>query len=81
MQDPAELRTAIRQVTAAYIAAGLDPKKSILFNQSQVSPPPNSPGSSIASPAWAELHDLTAQGKKAGEIASRPPSAYMPIPT
>ncbi|MFN0219385.1 MAG: tryptophan--tRNA ligase [Hyphomicrobium sp.] len=36
-QDPAELRTAIRQVTAAYIAAGLDPKRSILFNQSQVS--------------------------------------------
>lgn len=35
-QDPDELRTAIRQVTAAYIAAGLDPKKSILFNQSQV---------------------------------------------
>ena len=36
-QDPAELKQAIRQVTAAYIAAGLDPKKSILFNQSQVS--------------------------------------------
>jgi tryptophanyl-tRNA synthetase len=36
-QDPQELRRAIRQVTAAYIAAGLDPKKSILFNQSQVS--------------------------------------------
>ena len=36
-QDPAELRQAIRQVTAAYIAAGLDPEKSILFNQSQVS--------------------------------------------
>ncbi|HEY8127878.1 MAG TPA: tryptophan--tRNA ligase [Hyphomicrobium sp.] len=36
-QDPAELKSAIRQVTAAYIAAGLDPKKSILFNQSQVS--------------------------------------------
>jgi tryptophanyl-tRNA synthetase len=36
-QDPAELRNAIRQVTAAYIAAGLDPQKSILFNQSQVS--------------------------------------------
>ena len=35
-QDPDELRTSIRQVTAAYIAAGLDPKKSILFNQSQV---------------------------------------------
>ncbi len=35
-QPPAELRNAIRQVTAAYIAAGLDPRKSILFNQSQV---------------------------------------------
>ncbi len=36
-QDPQELRRAIRQVTAAYIAAGLDPARSILFNQSQVS--------------------------------------------
>jgi tryptophanyl-tRNA synthetase len=36
-QEPEELRQAIRQVTATYIAAGLDPKKSILFNQSQVS--------------------------------------------
>ncbi len=35
-QDPNELRTAIRQVTAAYIAAGLDPNRSILFNQSRV---------------------------------------------
>jgi tryptophanyl-tRNA synthetase len=36
-QDPVELRQAIRDVTAAYIAAGLDTKKSIIFNQSQVS--------------------------------------------
>ena len=35
-QEPKELRTSIRQVTAAYVAAGLDPKRSILFNQSQV---------------------------------------------
>jgi tryptophanyl-tRNA synthetase len=35
-QDPKELRQSIRDVTAAYIAAGLDPTKSILFNQSQV---------------------------------------------
>jgi tryptophanyl-tRNA synthetase len=35
-QDPKELRRAIRDVTAAYIACGLDPKKSIIFNQSQV---------------------------------------------
>jgi tryptophanyl-tRNA synthetase len=35
-QEPEELKSAIRQVTAAYIASGLDPKRSILFNQSQV---------------------------------------------
>jgi tryptophanyl-tRNA synthetase len=35
-QDPKELRDAIRQVAAAYMAAGVDPKTSILFNQSQV---------------------------------------------
>jgi tryptophanyl-tRNA synthetase len=36
-QDPADLTRAIREVTAAYMAAGIDPKRSILFNQSQVS--------------------------------------------
>jgi len=35
-QDPAELERAIREVAAAYIAAGIDPKRSILFNQSRV---------------------------------------------
>jgi tryptophanyl-tRNA synthetase len=35
-QDPAELNAAIRSVTAAYLAAGLDPARSIIFNQSQV---------------------------------------------
>jgi tryptophanyl-tRNA synthetase len=35
-QDPKELRQAIRDVTAAYLACGLDPKRSIIFNQSQV---------------------------------------------
>ena len=35
-QDPKELRPSIRSVTAAYIAAGIDPKRCILFNQSQV---------------------------------------------
>jgi tryptophanyl-tRNA synthetase len=36
-QDPKDLKRAIREVTAAYIAAGIDPKGSIIFNQSQVS--------------------------------------------
>jgi tryptophanyl-tRNA synthetase len=35
-QDPKELHRAIRDVTAAYLACGLDPAKSIIFNQSQV---------------------------------------------
>lgn len=35
-QEPKALQKAIREVTAAYIAAGIDPKRSILFNQSQV---------------------------------------------
>ena len=35
-QDPADLARATRELTAAYIASGLDPAKSILFNQSQV---------------------------------------------
>jgi tryptophanyl-tRNA synthetase len=36
-QDPADLKRAIREGAAAYIAAGVDPKRSIIFNQSQVS--------------------------------------------
>lgn len=36
-QEPAELAQSTREVTAACIAAGIDPKRSILFNQSRVS--------------------------------------------
>ena len=36
-QDPGELRAQTREVTAAFLAAGIDPKTSIIFNQSQVS--------------------------------------------
>ena len=35
-QDPAELTRNIREVTAAFLACGIDPKKHIIFNQSQV---------------------------------------------
>ncbi len=35
-QDPKALRQSIRDVTATYLACGLDPKRSIIFNQSQV---------------------------------------------
>jgi len=35
-QDPRLLKDQIREVTAAFIAAGIDPKRNIVFNQSQV---------------------------------------------
>jgi tryptophanyl-tRNA synthetase len=52
-QDPAELRAATREVTAAYIAAGIDPKHCIIFNQSMVT--------AHAELAWI-LSCLTPQG-------------------
>jgi len=36
-QDPDELTRNTREVTAAFIASGIDPKRHIVFNQSQVS--------------------------------------------
>jgi tryptophanyl-tRNA synthetase len=35
-QDPKELKKNIRETTATFIASGIDPKKSIIFNQSMV---------------------------------------------
>ncbi|PSC04813.1 tryptophan--tRNA ligase [Alsobacter soli] len=35
-QDPQALTAQIREVTAAFLAAGIDPRKHIVFNQSQV---------------------------------------------
>ena len=35
-QEPNELKAHTREVTAAYLAAGIDPKRCIIFNQSQV---------------------------------------------
>jgi tryptophanyl-tRNA synthetase len=35
-QDPDDLRKSTRTLAAAYVAAGIDPKKSMIFNQSRV---------------------------------------------
>ena len=35
-QDPAQLKAQTREVTAAYIAAGIDPERCVIFNQSMV---------------------------------------------
>ena len=36
-QDPKQLRNHIRETVATFLASGIDPKKSIIFNQSKVS--------------------------------------------
>jgi tryptophanyl-tRNA synthetase len=36
-QDPAQLKAQTREVTAAYIASGIDPERCVIFNQSMVS--------------------------------------------
>ena len=35
-QDPAKLRAQTHEITAAYLASGVDPKKAIIYNQSRV---------------------------------------------
>ena len=46
-QNPAELRAQTREVTAAYIAAGIDPERCIIFNQSTVA------AHAAITPAWS----------------------------
>ena len=58
-QDPAELAHQIREVTAAFLAAGIDPKKHIVFNQSQVSEHAELAWvfNCVARMGWLEPHD------------------------
>ena len=66
-QNPDELKKNIRETTAAFIASGLDYKKSIIFNQSLV--PAHSEGSwilsCIARMGW--LNRMTQFKEKAGK--------------
>ena len=66
-QDPKILKDNIRETTAAFVASGLDYKKSIIFNQSLV--PSHSEGSwilgSIARMGW--LNRMTQFKEKAGK--------------
>ena len=66
-QDPKKLKESIRETTAAFIASGLDPKKSIIFNQSSV--PAHSEGSwmlsCVARMGW--LNRMTQFKEKAGK--------------
>ncbi len=66
-QNPSELKKNIRETTAAFIASGLDYKKSIIFNQSLV--PAHSEGSwilsCVARMGW--LNRMTQFKEKAGK--------------
>ncbi|MDC2995935.1 tryptophan--tRNA ligase [Candidatus Pelagibacter sp.] len=66
-QDPRTLKKNIRETTAAFLASGLDPKKSIIFNQSMV--PSHSEGAwllgCVARMGW--LNRMTQFKEKAGK--------------
>jgi tryptophanyl-tRNA synthetase len=52
-QDPEKLRHATRELAAGYLASGIDPERSILFNQPGDRPMPNLAGSSTVWRVWA----------------------------
>ncbi len=66
-QDPKELKKNIRETAATFIASGIDPKKSIIFNQSMV--PAHSEGawilSCVSRIGW--LNRMTQFKEKAGK--------------
>ena len=66
-QNPTELRNNIRETVATFIASGIDPKKSIIFNQSKV--PAHAEGawifSCVARMGW--LNRMTQFKEKAGK--------------
>ena len=66
-QNPKELKNNIRETVATFIASGIDPKKSIIFNQSKV--PAHAEGawilSCIARMGW--LNRMTQFKEKAGK--------------
>ncbi len=66
-QDPKELRNNIRETVATFIASGINPKKSIIFNQSQVSAHSEAAWilSCIARMGW--LNRMTQFKEKAGK--------------
>ena len=78
-QDPAELRQATREVTAAFLACGIDPKKHIVFNQSQVAEHAELAWvfNCVARLGW--LNRMTQFKEKAARTARTPRSGSTPI--
>ena len=70
-QNPKELRNNIRETVATFIACGIDPKKSIIFNQSRVSAHSEAAWilSCVARMGW--LNRMTQFKEKAGKDRER----------
>ncbi len=66
-QDPKELKNNIRETVATFIASGIDPKKSLIFNQSRVAAHAEGAWilSCVARVGW--LNRMTQFKEKAGE--------------
>ena len=66
-QNPKELKNSIRETVATFVASGIDPKKSIIFNQSQVTAHSETAWilSCIARMGW--LNRMTQFKEKAGK--------------
>ena len=79
-QEPKALTKATRDVTAAYVACGLDPKRSIIFNQSQVQEHAELAWifNCVARLGW--LNRMTQFKDKAGKDKSRLRLGFMLIP-
>ena len=81
-QDSKELRNNIRETVATFIASGINPKKSIIFNQSQVSAHAEGAWilSCVARMGW--LNRMTQFKEKAGkdkEKASASPVNFLSL--
>ena len=79
-QDPAELAANTREVAAAFIAAGVDPKNHIVFNQAQV---PHHAElawvlNCVARMGW--LNRMTQFKEKAGKDREKARSGFTSIP-
>ena len=79
-QEPADLERQIREVTAAFLASGIDAKEHILFNQSRV--PEHAElawiFNCVARLGW--MNRMTQFKDKAARTARTPRWAFSPIP-
>ena len=79
-QDPQELRKNIEETVATFIASGIDPNKSIIFNQSKVKAHSEAAWilSCVARMGW--LNRMTQFKEKAGKDKDRAPLGLYGYP-